>query len=214
MQEKLMHSVPEAVPQNPERRYSNVTLAFHWTTVVLVLAQAGLGFAFASMASGPARTDVFTWHKTIGPIILLLTLARLAYRVANPPPPHSPDLPKWERILGTWNHRLFYLLLIALPLAGLTAVSGQTKGATTPLVGGIPLPVIPGVSKQLGEQAGDLHVALVFILLALIAIHAAAALKHQFLDRWPVAGRMPPFRVSRGEPAVIGQGSRARPVGS
>jgi cytochrome b561 len=209
-----MHSVPEAIPQVPERRYSNIAVAFHWTTVALVLAQASLGFAFDNMDPSPARVELFTWHKTIGPIILLLTLARLAYRVANPPPPYSPDLPKWERIVGTWNHRIFYLLLILLPLAGLTAVSGQTTGATTPLVGGIPFPVIPGISKEVGEKAGDVHVALVFIFVALILVHAAAALKHQFVDRLPVAGRMPPFQVPRGEPAVIGQGSRAHPIGS
>jgi cytochrome b561 len=180
--------------------------------VVLVLAQAGLGFTFDSLDPGPQKMEIFTWHKTVGATILVLTLIRLVYRLANPPPPYPPELPKWERLAATWNHRIFYLLLILMPLSGLTAVSANTQGATTPLIGGIPLPVIPGVSKAVGELAGDVHVALVFVLLLLIVLHAAAALKHQFVDRSPVAGRMPPFRVPHGEPSAIGQGSGADPL--
>jgi len=46
---------------------------------------------------------------------------------------------------------------------------------------------------------------LVFVLLLAIVIHAAAALKHQFIDRLPAAGRMPPFETPRHVPTVIGQ---------
>ena len=49
-----MASVPEAVPQDPIRRYSNTAVALHWVTVVIVLTQVVLGFAFAEfMAKGP-----------------------------------------------------------------------------------------------------------------------------------------------------------------
>lgn len=131
--------------------------------------------------------------------------------MVNPPPVIPADLPQWERIAAIWNHRLSYFLLIAMPLSGLIAVSGHTKGATTPLVGGIPLPVVPGVNEHVGDVFGDLHVVLVAVLLLAIVIHVAAALKHQFFDHIPAAGRMPPFQPGAGKPAVIGQGRRAQP---
>ena len=81
-------------------------------------------------------------------------LARLTYRLVNPPPPYPPELPRWERFAGTWNHRLFYLLLIAMPIVGLIATSGMTPGPTISLLGGIEIPKIPGISKELGETAG------------------------------------------------------------
>jgi cytochrome b561 len=197
---------------SPVQRYSNWAVNFHWVTFVLVLTQATLGFAFVLSAQGPGKMEVFTWHKTAGAAILLLTLARLAYRLTNPPPPYSSDLPRWEQVAGTWSHRLVYFLLIAMPLSGLVAVSAHTEGATTPLIGGIPLPVVPGVSKGLGEFSGDLHGVFVAILLIAIVVHVAAALKHQFVDRIPAAGRMPPFRPGHGEPVVIGQGHGATPL--
>jgi cytochrome b561 len=200
-----MDRMIEQTSDGPVRRYSNTAVAIHWVTVALVLFQIWLGLSFADMAQGPARTNLFTWHKTIGVIILLATLIRLTYRLKNPPPLFSPDLPKWERIAGVWNHRLFYILLIALPIGGYLAVSGHTKGPATTLLGGIPVPVLP-ISEQLGEIAGDVHKYAAFLLIALIVLHAAAALKHQFIDRKPVSGRMPPFQAPHDEPVVIGQG--------
>jgi cytochrome b561 len=206
-----MPSLSRGLPQEPIRRYSNWAVTFHWVTVVLVLAQAFFGFAFAWSEEGPARTELFTWHKTVGALILLITLARLSYRLANPPPPFAPDLPRWEQVAATWSHRLFYFLLIVMPLSGLIAVSAHARGATTPLLGGIPLPVIPGVSEATGELFGDVHVVLVAVLLIALAIHVAAALKHQFFDHIASAGRMPPFQPGRGKAAIIGQGHRAEP---
>jgi cytochrome b561 len=200
-----MSSVPETAPQGAVLRYSNVTVTLHWITVALVLLQAYLGFTFALSEDGPARDSVFVWHKTIGAIILLLTLGRLGYRLKNPPPPFPPELPAWERFAAVWNHRLFYLLLIAMPIVGFIAVSGFANGPTTPLAGGIEVPVIPGISRETGELAGEIHELAAFLLVALILVHIAAALKHQFVDHWRGSARMPPF-TSQGEPVVIGQG--------
>jgi cytochrome b561 len=197
----------EAREQHPLLRYSNVNVAFHWVTAVLVLLQIWLGLSFADMANGPEKANLFTWHRTIGSVILLLVLARLTYRLMNPPPPYPPELPRWERFAGTWNHRLFYLLLIAMPIGGLLAVSGLTPGPNITLAGGISFPKIPGVSKELGEIAGDVHSAAAWLLIALIVLHVAAALKHQFFDRNRAAGRMPPFQDPVDEPVVVGQGA-------
>jgi cytochrome b561 len=202
-----MTSVPEAVPQDPVRRYSNGAVAFHWITAALVLTQVVIGFAFAEfMDKGPARSEMFTWHKTLGATILLLTIARLVYRLKNPPPPFPPELPRWERLAAVWNHRAFYVLLIALPLTGLIAVSGHADTWFTPLVGGAPLPVVPGVSPETGDMSGDVHVILVYSTIALLLLHVAAALKQQFFDRTrQTSGRMPPFQPKSGENPVAQQ---------
>jgi cytochrome b561 len=201
-----MTSVPDTAPQSAVLRYSNTTVAFHWITVLLVLFQAYLGFRFGFFSEpGPTHDEIFIWHKTIGVVILLLTLARLVYRLKNPPPPFPPELPAWERFAAVWNHRLFYLLLIAMPIVGFVAVSGYANGPTTPLLGGIEVPVIPGVSKDTGDLAGEVHELAAFLLVFLILVHIGAALKHQLIDHWRGSARMPPF-TSSGEPVAIGQG--------
>jgi len=202
-------SVPEAVPQDPIRRYSNTAVALHWITVVVVLTQVILGFAFAEfMAKGPAQAEVFAWHKTLGALILILALIRLGYRLMNPPPPFPPELPRWRRIAAVWNHRAFYFLLIVLPLSGLIAVSGMSPNGHTTLVGGISIPIISGIARETGETSGDLHVVLVFTTIALLLLHVAAAIFQQFFEHDRAAGRMPPFQAPGGEQTIIGQGRR------
>jgi cytochrome b561 len=200
-----MTSVLDTAQQDRVLRYSNAAVTFHWITVILVLAQAYFGFTFALSEPGPARDGIFIWHKTTGVVILLLTLARLAYRLKNPPPPFPPELPAWERFAAVWNHRLLYLLLIAMPIVGFIAVSGYANGPTTPLLGGIEVPVIPGVSKETGDLAGEVHELAAYLLVFLILVHIGAALKHQFIDHWRGSARMPPF-TSDGEPVIVGQG--------
>jgi len=198
----------EARPQKPLLRYSNVNVAFHWVTAALVFFQIWLGFSFADLAEGPRRDGLFIWHRTIGAIILLVVLARLTYRLTNPPQPYPPELPRWEQVAGTWNHRLFYLVLIAMPIGGLIAVSGLTPGPTITLLGSVVIPKIPGISRELCELAGNIHSAAAWVLIALMEVHVAAALKHQFIDRNRAAGRMPPFRDPVDEPVIVGQGRR------
>ena len=201
-----MTSAPDTASQSTVLRYSNTAVTFHWITVILVLAQAYFGFMFGEiMEPGPARDEIFLWHKTTGVVILLLVLARLAYRLKNPPPPFPSELPAWERYAAVWNHRLFYTLLIAMPLVGFIAVSGYANGSTTPLLGGIQVPVIPGVSRDTGDLAGEIHEIAAYLLVFLILVHIGAALKHQFIDHWRGSARMPPF-TSNGEPVAIGQG--------
>ena len=133
----------------------------------------------------------------MGATILILALVRLAVRLMNPPPPYPAEMARWERAFAVWTHRIFYFLIIALPLTGLIAVSAKTTGATTALVGGFPLPVIPGISEGGGEISGEVHEWLAYSTIALLVLHVAGALKHQFIDRGPSADRMWPFRSTR-----------------
>jgi cytochrome b561 len=183
-------------------RYKSIVVWIHWITALFVIAQVVIGFTFANMPRGPERIEVFTWHKTVGATILVLALVRLAVRLMNPPPPYPSDFPKWERFLAVWNHRLFYLLLIILPLTGLLAVSGRAEDGLVPLKFGLALPAIPGIPKENGF--GDVHEYLVFTTLALVVLHVGAALYNQFGSPTNVADRMPPFRRSELPPSEAG----------
>jgi cytochrome b561 len=196
-------TVPEAIPQ-PDAilRYGNGAVFLHWLTAALVVAQVIVGFTFSWLPRGPAQAEWFTWHKTLGATILLLALVRLAWRLGHKPPPFPDTLSRFERVAATWTHRVFYALLILLPLTGLLTISGGADRATTGFVGGLRLPLVPGVSDDAGEAAEAAHVVLVFATLALLVLHVAGALKHQFFDASRASGRMPPFRTRDGTPTT------------
>jgi cytochrome b561 len=168
-------------------RYRGIVVAIHWIAAALIIAQIWLGFTFDELPKGSAeRAFYFDWHKTLGVAVLLLGLLRLGVRLVNPPPPYPQDFPKWERAVAVWTHRLFYVLIIGLPLTGLAAVS--KRGSMTDLVGGLQFPTLPV------PALGETHEPLAFAMIALLAVHVLAALKNQFVTGGVVAGRMPPFQ--------------------
>lgn len=177
-------------------RYRKIVMWIHWITALLLIMQIYIGFVFHDLPRGSEeRAFVFGWHKTWGALILLLALVRLAVRLMNPPPPYPTDQPQWKRFIAVWSHRLFYVLLIALPLTGLAAVSGRAEDGWVPLQLGLQIPAIPGISPE--NEFGDVHELLVKVTIGLLILHVSAALYNQFIDRGPIAGRMWPFRQVR-----------------
>jgi cytochrome b561 len=178
-------------------RYRKIVMWIHWITAFLVLMQLVIGFTFHDMPRGPDRAFVFAWHKTWGVLILILALVRLSVRFMNPPPPYPSDQPQLKRMIAVWSHRLFYLLLIALPMTGLIAVSDGAKDGMVSLQLGLSVPAVPGISEDMGEASGEVHELLVWTILGLLGLHVLAALYNQFIDRGPIAARMWPFRQTR-----------------
>ena len=80
-------------------RYRAIVVWIHWLTALVVVTQVVVGFTFHRVyeQGTPERMEMFAWHKTLGALILVLALVRLAVRLMNPPPPYPSDFPKWER---------------------------------------------------------------------------------------------------------------------
>jgi len=177
-------------------RYGAVAAALHWCLALLVFGQIYVGWTFGDMARGPARDLWFEWHKTLGFVILVLSLARLAWRLVNPPPTLPPETPVWQRRAALVSHAAFYVILIGLPLTGWAAISTGRAALTsnvTALIGGLSWPLLPGLPHGLHDPMEGAHGLLVKITYALVIVHVGAALKHQLLDRGRLSGRMWPF---------------------
>jgi len=129
-------------------------------------------------------------HKAIGITVLVLTLGRIGWRLGHRPPPLPPATPGWERLAAHAVHRLFYLLLMVLPLSGWAMVSGIRRN---PLdwFGLFPIPYLP-IPPSLAHLGHDAHGLIGFAMLGLVALHVAAALRHHFVLRDGVLSRMLP----------------------
>lgn len=167
---------------------------FHWSVVVLLLAQATLGLVMVELPKKPSVITWYTLHKSLGLTILLFALLRLGWRLFDRRPEEPASMPRWQVIGARAGHVLLYALLFAVPLSGWLFDSAS---ALRPLVwwGVVPMPSLTGGAapdlKALAEEAHEL----LFWLLALIAAgHAAAALVHHFVDRDEVLRRMLPGR--------------------
>lgn len=185
-------------PAATTRRYSTVAIILHWAIAALIVLQVVLAGRMEGRT--PEAFAVMQLHKSIGITVLLLSLARLAWRVVNPPPPEPASLKPWERRLSLAVHWGFYGVMIGMPITGWIAVSASRFNVPTLLFGVVPWPHVPGLADlapaakalwhEIGEVSHDLIIKGFYVLAAL---HVAGALKHQFLDAdTPVLSRMAP----------------------
>ncbi|WP_066556385.1 cytochrome b [Croceicoccus bisphenolivorans] len=179
-----------ATINTPQARYSTGAIILHWLIAIAVIVNWRLAEA-AEGLERPAAAVYMDPHKAIGMIVLVLTVARLAWRYMNPPPPMDPGYAAWERYLAKAVHGIFYFLLLALPLGGWFASSSFGMGID--IFGLFTVPALPvAENPALGKSVFELHHTGGVIMILLVGLHIAGALKHQFLDKNNELGRMIP----------------------
>jgi cytochrome b561 len=174
--------------------YTRTAIALHWLVALLIFSAFPLGLYMADLPFSPAKLQLYAYHKWLGVTVLLVAVARLAWRVAHPAPAML-EMPRWQRIAAHAIHHLLYVLLFAIPLSGW--LMSSAKGFQTVYFGVLPLPDLLGKNKELGDLLHNVHEALNYTLLALLGAHIAGALKHHFIERDDTLRRMT-FRYKPG----------------
>ncbi|MGQ0385297.1 MAG: cytochrome b [Gammaproteobacteria bacterium] len=177
--------------RNTPERYGSVAQALHWVVVLLLIGQVTVGMIAHEMPDGFDKLVLLARHKSVGITILALAALRLAWRLIDRPPP-PPPMPRWQRLAARSTHAAFYVLLFAMPLTGWAMSSASNYPVSW--FGLVQLPDFVAPDRELKHLMEDVHETLAKALIALAVLHAAAALKHQFVDRDGLLWRMLPRR--------------------
>jgi len=179
-----------ALRTSPEQ-WGSVAKFLHWSIALLVFVMLIVGLNMDDLPNGPDKIKVYALHKSVGVSILALALLRLLWRVFDPRPADPPGMGTPARIASRLVHFLLYAMLFVMPLSGWL----YNSASNFPLkwFGLVTLPALSGPDKELKHLGHEFHETGYVILLVLISIHAAAALKHHFIDRDSVLRRMLPF---------------------
>lgn len=192
-------SSPKALPNAPTLptarkadRYTTPAVTLHWLLALLIIGSFSLGVYMSDLPFSPTRLKLYNWHKWAGITILLLSFVRLAWRISHRPPADAA-MPAWQVKAAHATHRLLYALFFIVPLVGWA----YSSAAGFPVVwfGVLPLPDFVPVDKALAEAIKPWHERSAMLMAALVLLHVAGALKHQFIDRDGLLARM---RLRRG----------------
>jgi cytochrome b561 len=176
--------------RNSRTEWGLVSQGVHWITVVLVLTTVAVALIMVEMPLGVAKLELYALHKSVGVLILGLTVARLAWRLSGTHPVALGPSRAWERALAHGVHAGFYLALIAMPLTGWLMSSAANFSVS--VFGLFTLPDLVAPDKALEESLKAAHTWLGWALAGLLALHVAGALKHHFLLKNDTLRRMIP----------------------
>lgn len=167
-------------------QYSKRMVIVHWLTLLLLAMAWSFGEDLAE-ATDESKATVANYlvHMLVGGAVLLATVARLLFRGKDGTPPAMGQTLIDKVAKGM--HHLLYTLLFVLPISGMVTVltSDALKG------------ILAGDANLLPKENGyehvfahEVHEVMVNVLIAVVVIHALAAIKHQFIDKDGLMERM------------------------
>lgn len=183
-------SVMDHSPEKPRpspRPFPAVVRAFHWITAGVLLLLFLLAWTFDWIGPSDFSAVLVDAHRSFGVLIFLVVALRLIWRLTHPIEPLPDTSPKWERLLASGVQACLYLGLLAMPLLGFFAsvLSGDVVR-----VFGWSLPDTVEMDEDRSDLLFGLHGILAWVLLGLTALHVAGALRHHFIKRDGLLGRM------------------------
>jgi len=167
--------------------YNRSARALHWLMAIVFIPMLLLGQQ--TMGSHDARW-LPTLHASLGVVLFLLVVVRMFWRWKHRPPVNDNGT-VWEKLTAKAAHAMLYGAMLLIPLTGWLAYTEHVRrslGVRPASWFGFKIPLLPdyGINwHRIHNWGGKL-------VLVLIALHVAAALKHHFWDKDDTLRRMLP----------------------
>lgn len=168
--------------------YGLVSQAIHWLTALLMVSIVALGLYSSSLPRAGLRENVLLVHKSLGLLIIALTVLRLVWMAYSPARSDPARYKPWERHAARLGHGLLYLILLVMPLSGIVMSSGAGRHITFFNLFSLPqiMPLNPALTphEQYYYQLGKFLHTNVFewTLYAIFVFHLAGVIKHRVID--------------------------------
>ncbi len=161
-------------------RYGLTAIVLHWVSAICVLGLFGLGFWMVDLDYYSKWYQTAPhWHMSIGILIALVTMVRYLWRWLKPV--RTGEGSPLEQKAGHAAHVTMYLMLACLFITGYLIPTGDGRGIEV-----FDWFVVPSIGTLFADQkeiAGLVHEYVAYALIALVTLHAVAALKHHFINK-------------------------------
>lgn len=167
--------------------YGLISRLLHWLLALAIFGLFALGYWMVDLDYTSAYYNLApSWHEAIGIGVFAAMVLRVVWRLANPKPSMA-HLSRIEQISATAVHWAFYVLIFIILVSGY--VISTADGRSIDLGFGF---TVPSLFQMQGIESlsGRIHWMVSYAVMALVALHTIAALKHHFIDRDDTLKRM------------------------
>lgn len=162
----------------PVQRYPGIQIALHWIIALIIFGMVPVGLVMTRLEPSNLTNLLYELHKSFGLIVFALVVVRILARFALGAPPLEPKMPRWQIMAARASHGALYVLMVLVPLTGWAATSACC--APVNLFWTIPLTLPIGGGFDTAGPIFLLHNIFTIAMVALVLVHAAAALYHHY----------------------------------
>lgn len=171
----------------PAARRNRAAIFLHWLNAALFFGLVALGAWMTELGYYDRfYNDALVWHRALGVCVFIFAVLQ----IFSARPVDASALAPWETAAARTAHWILFTLLLSIPVSGY--VISTSAGDSVPLAGGLAVPALFEVSETARDFATDFHYWAAYLGAGLASAHAAAALKHHFIDKNDILRRMLP----------------------
>jgi len=188
---KIVNTFPHTLMPylDTSAQYGLITKGLHWLIAILIIALLGIGWWMVDLSYfDPWYHDALTWHKSLGLIVGLVVTFKLTWGLIDTPPKPQSTLSSFEKTASGLAHNTLRLAMLVIPVTGYLV--STSEGAAIEVFNWFSFPAAMQINEGARDIAIDVHYYFAYTTLALVILHATAALKHQFIDRKGTLKRM------------------------
>lgn len=168
--------------RNQNSHWGLIAISLHWVTALVVLGLFALGWWMTDLDYYDIWNKQAPFiHKSIGVLLMLVVMARIAWRLFDRAPAIHSNHSKWERVVAKLTHGSLYLFLLSIMMSGY--LISTADGRPISVFGWFEFPAtLVNIDNQ-EDIAGLFHWYLACSLMGLVALHILGSLKHQWIDK-------------------------------
>jgi len=174
---------------NTQNHYGWITITLHWLVAALIFGLFGLGYWMVELGYyDPWYKQGPDLHRSIGIILFALMVFRLMWKIIQTKPEPLSNHSKTEQLAGSLTHKLLYILVFVIMFSGYLISTADGRAIEV-----FQLITVPSLGELFANQedtAGFIHQYVAYGVMALVVVHALAALKHHFIDKDKTLTRM------------------------
>ncbi|RYV03936.1 cytochrome B [Shewanella sp. OPT22] len=168
--------------KNTTERYGLIAMLLHWIMALTIFGLFGLGLYMVELSYYDEwYRGSLELHKAIGIILVAGLALRVLWRKYSKPPQDIATNTKLVNRAAKWAHRILYLILATLLISGY--LISTADGRSIDVFGIFEVIAMPSMHEQQEDIAGVTHWGLAWTLIIMVGLHAAAAVKHHFIDK-------------------------------
>lgn len=170
--------------------YHPLVQVLHWGIFVAMAGEYALAWLMPKAHRGTPPDALLSAHDSLGLLLLVLTLLRLAVRALTRAPRPSRGAAPWQTGLAHFTHVTLYVAVLLTAAMGWA--SAARRGWEISLFGLGPLPALCSQDDALCRSFGHYHHWAAYTVAGLVGLHLLGVLFHMLLLRDQILVRMLP----------------------